>query len=83
MAAGSKHAPRWVFHDRTIPENEDVASEVSEQLSQEVARLQLSDVLGVELKIEVQPLAAGRTRDPRNGRDAVPSTPTSSASSQS
>jgi hypothetical protein len=55
----------------TIPENEDVASEMSEQLSQEVARLQLSDVVGVELKVEIQPLAGGRNRDPRDGRDAV------------
>lgn len=52
----------------TIPKNEDVASEVSEQLSQEVARLQLSDVVGVELKVEIQPLASGRRS--RNGRAA-------------
>lgn len=55
----------------TIPENEDLASEVSEQVSQEVARLQLSDVIGVELKVEIQSLAGWRNRDPRDGRDAV------------
>lgn len=54
-----------------VPKNEDMAVEVSEQLSQEVARLQLSDVVGVELKVEVEPLADGRNRDPRDGRDAV------------
>lgn len=55
----------------TVPKNEDVAVEVSEQLAQEVARLQLSDVLGVELKVEIQPLSGRRNRDPRDGRDAV------------
>src|SRR5947209_1336953 len=54
-----------------VPKNEDVALEVSEQLPQEVARLQLSDVVGVELEVEIQPLAGGRDRDPRDGRDAV------------
>lgn len=56
-----------------VPKNEDVALEVSEQLPQEVSRLQLSDVLGVELEVEIQPLAGGRDRDPRDGRDAVTS----------
>lgn len=55
----------------TVPENEDMALKVSEQLTQEVACLQLSDILGIELKVEIQPLAGGRNRDPRDGRDAV------------
>src|SRR5215831_2903929 len=55
----------------TVPQHENVASEVAEQLAQEVPRLQLPDVVGVELKVEIQAPPAGRHRDPRDDRDAV------------
>ena len=55
----------------TVPQDEDVARELPEQLSQEVAGLELSDVLGMELKVKVEALAAGRNRDPRDDRDPV------------
>jgi hypothetical protein len=57
----------------TVPKNKDVAAQVAEQLTQEVPRLQLPDVVGVELKVEVQTSPGGRHRDPRDGRDAVSS----------
>ena len=56
-----------------VPQDDDVAWDLPEQLSQEVAGLQLSDVLRVELKVKVQALAAGRNRDRRDGGDPVAS----------
>jgi hypothetical protein len=56
-----------------VPQDDDVTWDLSEQLSQEVAGLQLSDVLRVELKVKVQALATWRNRDPRNGGDPVAS----------
>lgn len=55
----------------TVPENKDVTAEVSEQLAQEVPRLHLPNVVGVELEVEVQPPTGRRHRDPRDGRHAV------------
>ena len=54
-----------------IPQDEDVARELAEQLSQEIAGLKLPDVLRVELKVKIQSLSAGRNRDPRDDRDPV------------
>lgn len=56
-----------------VPKHEDVAAEVPEQLAQEVPCLQLPDILGVELKVEVQAAPGGRHRDSRDRRDTVPS----------
>jgi hypothetical protein len=56
-----------------VPQNDDVPGELPEQLPQEVAGLELSDVLLVELKVKVEALAAGRNRDPRDGGDPVAS----------
>lgn len=56
-----------------VPQDDDVPRELPEQPSQEVAGLELSDVLRVELKVKVEALAAGRDRDPRDGRDSVAS----------
>ena len=56
-----------------VPQDEDVAGDLPEQLSQEVAGLELSDVLGVELEVKVEALAAGRNRDPRDDGDPVAS----------
>jgi hypothetical protein len=56
-----------------FPEDKDVAAQVAEQLAQEVPRLQLPNVVGVELKVEIQTSPGGRHRDPRDGRDAVSS----------
>lgn len=55
-----------------VPEHEDVASDLLQQLSQEVASLELPDVLGVELEVKVQTLAAGRHRDARDDGDPIP-----------
>ncbi len=52
-----------------VPEDDDVPADLPEQLSQEVAGLELSDVLRVELKVQVEALAAGRHRDPRDDRE--------------
>lgn len=54
-----------------VPENEDVASEMSQQLSQEVPCLLLSNIVSVELEVEVQPLTGRRNRNPRDRRHAV------------
>ena len=56
-----------------VPQDDDVPRELPKQPSQEVAGLELSDVLRVELKVKVEPLAAGRHRDPRDGGDPVAS----------
>lgn len=56
-----------------VPQDEDVARDLAEQLSQEVAGLELSDVQRVELEVKVQALATGRNRDPRDGGDSVAS----------
>jgi hypothetical protein len=42
-----------------IPEDDDVAAQVLEQVTQEVAGLRLLDVLLVELEVEVQAPAFG------------------------
>lgn len=54
-----------------IPKHEDVAAEMSEQLSQEVPSLLLPNIVGVELEVEVQPPTARRDRDPRDCRHTV------------
>lgn len=56
-----------------IPQDEDVARQLAEQLSQEVAGLELPNVLRVELKVKIQALSAGRNRDPRDDGDSVAS----------
>ena len=54
-----------------VPQHEDVAADLTEQLSQEVTGLELSDVFRVELEVKVEALAAGRNRDPRDDGDPV------------
>lgn len=54
-----------------IPQDEDVARELAEQLSQEIAGLELADVLRVESKVKAQALSAWGSRDPRDDRDPV------------
>ena len=56
-----------------VPQDDDVPADLPEQLSQEVAGLQLSDVLRVELKVHVEALAAGRHRNPRDDGEPVAS----------
>ena len=57
----------------TVPPNDEVSSDLPEQLSEEVAGLELSDVLRVELKMKVEALAAGRHRDGRDDGDPIAS----------
>lgn len=54
-----------------VPQDEDVAADLAKQLSEEVAGLELSDVLGVKLKVKVQSLAMRGNRDPRDDGDPV------------
>ncbi len=54
-----------------VPKDDDVPAELLEQLPEEVARLELPDVLHVELEVEVEPLPLGRNRDARDRRDPV------------
>ena len=58
-----------------VPQHEDVAADLPEQLSEEVAGLALSDVVRVELEVKVEALAAWRHRNPRDDRDPVASIP--------
>ena len=46
-------------------------ADLPEQSSQEVAGLELSDVLRVELNVQVEALVAGRHRDPRDDGQPV------------
>ena len=57
----------------TVPQHEDVTTDLSQQLSQEVPNLLLSDVLREELEMQVQSLASGGHRDPRDDGDAIAS----------
>jgi len=54
-----------------VPQDDDMAGQVAQQLTQEVARLELPDVLQVELEVKVQALTLGTDRDARDGRDPV------------
>lgn len=56
---------------RPVPENDDVAGHLLEQLAQELARLQLPDVLCMELEVEVETLANRGHRDAGDRRDPV------------
>lgn len=56
-----------------VPQDDDVPADLPEQLSQEVAGLALSDVLRVQLEVEVEALAARRHRDSRDDGDPVAS----------
>lgn len=55
----------------SVPENDDVAGHLFEQLPQEIARLQLPDVLLIELEVEVEALANRGNRDAGDRRDPV------------
>lgn len=54
-----------------VPQDEDMTRHLSEQLAEEVAGLKLADVLGVELKVQVEALTNGRDRDPGDDGDPV------------
>jgi hypothetical protein len=54
-----------------VPEDDDVAGDLPEELPQKVAGFDLSDVVGVKLEVEIGSLANGRNRDARNRRDSV------------
>ena len=56
-----------------VPQDDDMPADLPEQLSQKVAGLELPDVLRVELKVQVEALAAGRHRDPRDDGDSIAS----------
>lgn len=56
---------------RPVPENDDVAGYLLEQLPQELARLELSDVLFMELEVEVEALANRGNRDAGDRRNPV------------
>lgn len=56
-----------------IPENEDVAAEMPEQVAQEVTGLQLADVVVVKLEEKIEPPAPGGDGDARDRRDPVAS----------
>ena len=54
-----------------VPENDDVAGHLLEKLPQELARLQLPDVLSMELEVEVEALANRGNGDAGDRRDPV------------
>jgi hypothetical protein len=55
----------------TVPEDEDVAAEMPEQVAQEVTGLQLADVVVVKLEEKIQAPAPGGDGDARDRRDPV------------
>lgn len=57
----------------TVPQHEDVTTDLAQQLSEEVPDLLLSNVLCEELKMKIQSLVPGRHRDPRDDGDAIAS----------
>lgn len=57
----------------TVPQHEEVTTDLAQQLSQEVPDLLLSNVLREELKVKIQSLAPGGHRDPRDDGDAIAS----------
>lgn len=54
-----------------VPQQEDVAVDLTEEGAQEITSLELPDVIPVELKVKVEALATGRNRDTRDHGDAV------------
>lgn len=54
-----------------VPEHDDVTSEVSQQMPQEVTHLCLADVAGMQLVVESEPLPVWAHRDCRDDRDPV------------
>lgn len=55
----------------TVPQHEDVTTNLAKQVSEEVPDLLLSDVLREQLKVEIQSLATGGHRNPRDDRDTI------------
>jgi hypothetical protein len=55
----------------TIPEDDDVAAEMPEQVAQEITGLQLADVVVVKLEEKIEAPAPGGDGDARNRRDPV------------
>ena len=55
----------------SVPEEEHVTSEVTEQVAQEEANLRLLDVLQVHLKVEVRATPHGADRDRGDDRDSI------------
>lgn len=56
-----------------VPDDEEMTGDRPQQGAQEVSCLLLANVVGVELKVEVQALPNRRDRYPGDGRDAIPS----------
>ena len=55
----------------TVPDKDDVATEVSEELEDEVADLRLTNIVEVELVVEAEPMAQRADRNGRDDRDFV------------
>ena len=55
----------------TIPEQDDVATQMAEKQAQEDRDLDMGDVVDVEMRIETAPVAKGTDRHRRNRRDAI------------
>jgi len=54
-----------------VPEEEDGAAEMAQQVPEERAHLVVPDVLRVDLEVEADPLALGRDADPGDDREAI------------
>lgn len=56
----------------TIPDDDEMARDRTQEQAKEIADLDLGDVRSVKLEMQVQPLAQGRDRDSGDHRDPVP-----------
>jgi len=54
-----------------VPEENDGAAEMVQQVPEERAHLIVPDVLRVDLEVEADPLALGRNADPGDDREAI------------
>ena len=71
-----KDADEGTAMDRTaVPQQNDVTSQVSEQMPEEADDLQAGDVGRVKPRVEPHPMSGGRDRKAGDGRDAEPLVP--------
>ena len=54
-----------------VPDDDDVAAELLQQMTKERDDLRLSDVLSMNLEVETHPLAAGTHRNPGDHRESI------------
>ena len=67
-----KLGERWAaMNGPTVPQQHDVAAELTQQQPQEGSDFEVAEVVEMEVTVETEPLACGAHRDCGDGRDPV------------